>query len=156
MTCAFARHPTTTLVASGGLDNLCSVYKIDQNRDAQGPPTPRELGGHSGYISCCRFLNDKQILTSSGDMSCILWDIESTKALSTFKSHHGDVMLYSLLLFSAFFLRFMNYSLTFSISLHGDTFVSGGCDKTARLWDIRQPQCTQIFSGHTNDINSVE
>ena len=29
----------------------------------------RELPGHSGYLSCCRFLDDNQILTSSGDMT---------------------------------------------------------------------------------------
>ena len=28
----------------------------------------RELPGHTGYLSCCRFLDDSQILTSSGDM----------------------------------------------------------------------------------------
>ena len=27
----------------------------------------RELAGHNGYLSCCRFLSDKQILTSSGN-----------------------------------------------------------------------------------------
>jgi WD40 repeat protein len=37
----------------------------------------RELNAHTGYISCCRFLNERQIITSSGDLSCILWDIES-------------------------------------------------------------------------------
>lgn len=29
----------------------------------------RELPGHTGYLSCCRFLDDNQIVTSSGDMS---------------------------------------------------------------------------------------
>ena len=29
----------------------------------------RELPGHTGYLSCCRFLDDNQIVTSSGDMT---------------------------------------------------------------------------------------
>ena len=29
----------------------------------------RELPGHTGYLSCCRFVDDNQIVTSSGDMT---------------------------------------------------------------------------------------
>jgi len=29
----------------------------------------RELPGHNGYLSCCRFMDDNQIVTSSGDMT---------------------------------------------------------------------------------------
>lgn len=29
----------------------------------------RELPGHTGYLSCCRFIDDNQIVTSSGDMT---------------------------------------------------------------------------------------
>ena len=29
------------------------------------------------YLSCCRFLDDQQIVTSSGDMTCALWDVET-------------------------------------------------------------------------------
>ena len=39
-----------------------------KNRDG-AVRVSRELPGHTGYLSCCRFLNDNQILTSSGDMS---------------------------------------------------------------------------------------
>lgn len=49
-----------------------------------------------GYISCCRFLNDKEILTSSGDMTCALWDIERGKPSLIFNGHNGDVMSISL------------------------------------------------------------
>ena len=39
----------------------------------------RELGAHTGYLSCCRFVGSQgdKILTSSGDMSCMLWDVET-------------------------------------------------------------------------------
>lgn len=32
----------------------------------------RELPGHTGYLSCCRFLDDNQIVTSSGDMTWLV------------------------------------------------------------------------------------
>ena len=34
-------------------------------------------------------------------------------------------------------------------------FVSGACDATAKLWDIRSGRATQTFTGHESDINAV-
>ncbi|XP_048372933.1 guanine nucleotide-binding protein G(I)/G(S)/G(T) subunit beta-2 isoform X1 [Sphaerodactylus townsendi] len=51
---------------------------------------------HTGYLSCCRFLNDNQIITSSGDTTCALWDIETGQQVTAFTGHSGDVMSLSL------------------------------------------------------------
>lgn len=67
-----------------------------------------------GYLSCCRFVNDKQIITASGDSSCILWDLETRQALQVFNDHGGDVM--SVDIFDSM-----------------DTFISGSCDSTAKV-----------------------
>jgi guanine nucleotide-binding protein G(I)/G(S)/G(T) subunit beta-1 len=32
-----------------------------------------ELTAHDGYLSCCRFIDEKNIITSSGDSTCIYW-----------------------------------------------------------------------------------
>lgn len=44
-----------------------------------------------------------------------------------------------------------------SLSLSPDmrTFVSGACDASAKLWDIREGCCKQTFPGHESDINAV-
>src|ERR1700733_6155479 len=89
MTCAYA--PSGNLVACGGLDNICSIYNL-RVREGNGVKSARELSAHSGYLSCCRFINDRQIVTSSGDMTCMLWDIESGTRLTEFSDHTGDVM----------------------------------------------------------------
>lgn len=90
MTCAYA--PSGNFVACGGLDNVCSIYNL---RSREGPVRPaRELSAHTGYLSCCRFINDRQILTSSGDMSCMLWDIDAGIKIEEFNDHTGDVMRY--------------------------------------------------------------
>lgn len=65
MTCAYS--PTGSAVACGGLDNICTIYQLS-TRDGN-VRTTRELLGHTGYLSCCRFLDKSKILTSSGDMS---------------------------------------------------------------------------------------
>jgi len=44
-----------------------------------------------------------------------------------------------------------------SLSLSPDmrTFISGACDASAKLWDIREGMCKQTFPGHESDINAV-
>jgi len=132
MTCAYA--PSGSYVACGGLDNICSIYSL-KTREGN-VRVSRELPGHTGYLSCCRFLDDNQIVTSSGDMTCALWDIETGQQTTSFTGHTGDVM---------------------SLSLSPDmrTFVSGACDASAKLWDIRDGMCKQTFSGHESDINAI-
>lgn len=96
MTCAYA--PSGGYVACGGLDNICSVYALrpvgqsGQGPASQGVKVARELSAHTGYLSCCRFINDRQIVTSSGDMTCMLWDIEQGVRTMEFSDHTGDVM----------------------------------------------------------------
>ncbi|KAJ8389471.1 hypothetical protein AAFF_G00120090 [Aldrovandia affinis] len=132
MTCAFA--PSGDLVASGGLDNMCTVYNL---RGVDGNvKVLKELDGHTGYLSCCRFLNDEEIITSSGDTTCALWDIETGKQKTVFMSHIGDCM-------------------SLAMSPEMNTFISGACDSQAKLWDIRDGGCKQTFQGHTSDINAI-
>lgn len=134
MTCAFEQN-NKSLVACGGLDNLCSVYQLGQQQVSR---SHRELAAHDGYLSCCRFITDKQILTSSGDTTCILWDVETGSVKTTFADHEGDVM-----------------SVAVQPEVDPNIFVSGSCDSFAKVWDIRTGSCTMTFRGHESDINSV-
>lgn len=45
-----------------------------------------------------------------------------------------------------------------SVCLGNDmrTFISGACDNTAKLWDLRDGSCKQTFTGHEADVNNVE
>jgi len=134
MTCAYS--PSNNFVACGGLDNICSIYNL-QTRE---PPIKvcRELNAHAGYLSCCRFIDDKQIVTSSGDTSCILWDVVNESKIREFQEHEGDVM-----------------SLSLSPS-DPNIFVSGACDGNAKIWDMTSGKCIQNFKAHEADINSVQ
>jgi len=137
MTCAYS--PSGHLVACGGLDNLCSVYRLPAQGVKEPPQkTYGELAQHEGYLSCCRFIKDDEILTSSGDSTCILWDVESKQPKAIFNDHTGDVM-------------------SLSVCDSKAVFVSGSCDATAKLWDHRQAKaCIKTFPGHESDINSVQ
>eukprot|EP01135_Chromosphaera_perkinsii_P004647 Nk52_evm40s292 gene=Nk52_evmTU40s292 len=131
MTCAYS--PSANFVACGGLDNICSIYNL---RTKEGSvKVNRELSGHTGYLSSCRFLSDKEIVTSSGDMTCALWDIETGMRKTHFEGHTGDVM-------------------SLALSPDNNTFISGACDSQAKLWDLRLEKCVQTFTGHESDINA--
>eukprot|EP01134_Creolimax_fragrantissima_P000594 CFRG0594T1 len=132
MTCAYS--PSGKMVASGGLDNICSTYNLRAGEASVR--VSRELSYHKGYLSCCRFLSDAEIITSSGDMTCALWDIETGQMKSRFQGHTGDVMF---------------------ISLGNDqnSFYSGACDAQAKRWDLRTGKCVQTFTGHESDINAL-
>lgn len=130
--------PNSSLVATGGLDNSCSIYNIGA-RDAD-PAGVRQastvLVGHNSYLSSCRFLNDDQVLTSSGDATIQLWSVSEGKSVSTYAGHLQDVSCISL-------------------AADGNTFVSGGSDRLCKLWDVRTRDCVQTFFGHEDDITKV-
>uniref|UniRef100_W5N7N1 Guanine nucleotide binding protein (G protein), beta polypeptide 2 n=1 Tax=Lepisosteus oculatus TaxID=7918 RepID=W5N7N1_LEPOC len=88
MTCAYA--PSGNYVACGGLDNICSIYSL-KTREGN-VRVSRELPGHTGYLSCCRFLDDNQIITSSGDTTWGTWTVvSSVSVLSVLAGHDNRV-----------------------------------------------------------------
>lgn len=143
MSCAISSN--LELAASGGLDNVCSVYRIaevdqlgDFSRQA-ATPISSELEGHSGFVSAIRFLdNDPSVLTASGDTTCVLWDLTTRQPKMTFRGHNADVM-----------------GLDLQPSNSSNCFVSVSSDTTARFWDTRTGRTTRIFVGHDSDINAV-
>jgi guanine nucleotide-binding protein G(I)/G(S)/G(T) subunit beta-1 len=135
MACDYS--PESGWVASGGLDNICSIFSLKADANKDGPiKVARELNAHAGYLSSCKFLSETQILTGSGDWTCILWDIQGTAKIQEFTGHDADVM---------------------SLSLHPDkkTFVSGGCDSVVKVWDISSGKSHQGFFSGEGDVASV-
>ncbi|WBW72974.1 heterotrimeric G protein beta (WD repeat) subunit Git5 [Schizosaccharomyces osmophilus] len=130
MTCAFS--PSAETIAAGGLNNSCKVIPTDKP-DAE----PIDLVGHDGFISSCKYVDENRLLTSSGDRSCILWDIQKRTSITKFEGHLGDVMALDFL------------------PGNPNIFVSGGCDKTSRVWDLRTKSSGLTIFGNDSDINSV-
>ncbi|KAJ1332614.1 hypothetical protein BSLG_008243 [Batrachochytrium salamandrivorans] len=114
MTCAYA--PSGNYVACGGLDNICSIYNLKTKEGSV--KVARELSAHTGYLSCCRFISDRQILSSSGDMSSKIWDIRTGRCVQTFAGHESDINA----------VQFFP---------NGDAFGSGSDDASCRLFDLR-------------------
>ncbi|KAK1397224.1 Guanine nucleotide-binding protein subunit beta-2 [Heracleum sosnowskyi] len=156
MTCAFS--PSGQSVACGGLDSIYSIFNLNSSMDKDGNmPVSRMLSGHKGYVSSCQYVPDEDthLITSSGDHTCILWDITTGLRTSVFggefqSGHTADVL---------------------SVSINGSNsrmFVSGSCDATAhlfgtgskdgtcRLFDIRTGHQLQVYKQPNSDSNIAQ
>lgn len=158
LTCAYS--PNGSLVASGGLDNACTVYQVNRDAPEDGPyadyngadtfpmmgmfrhKTQTILKSHTAYISDCDFINDVNLVTASGDMTCCLWDVTRLVKIRDFVDHLGDVLCIS---------TNPNISLTTS-----NLFVSGSSDGYVKLWDLRQKAPAQNFFVANSDVNCVK
>mmetsp|Transcript_20200 Transcript_20200/g.24891 ORF Transcript_20200/g.24891 Transcript_20200/m.24891 type:complete len:353 (+) Transcript_20200:74-1132(+) len=135
MNCVFS--PSIKFVASGGLDNKVTIHKVEPTFVSKELYT--ELEAHDGYVSCCRFIDDHEIISASGDSNIILWDIATQKFKQQFNDHSSDVMSVS--------LNKQNKTL----------FCTGSVDNTVKVWDIRTSNhCIYNFVGHEQDVNSVQ
>lgn len=135
MTCAYDQAESPNMVACGGLDNVCSIYSLNQTQVMRAT---KELTRHDGYLSCCRFVGNDQMLTASGDSTCIHWDIEASTPLMFFAEHQCDVMSVA------------------TSPRDRSMFASGSVDASVKVWDFRTGKSTHTFDKyHNSDINSV-
>lgn len=150
MCCAYS--PSGKYIASGGLENICSLYEVgvtsngDEMRDIIRNPV-NAMVGHTGFVSSCKFLSDNQITTGSGDGTIRIWDIENGLELSTFKGHLSEINGLAL-------IKDCN------TTSHVDDrlIISVGSDSSARIWDPRiksDNACVRIYVGHAGDINQI-
>ena len=136
MTCAFSQ--SGNLIASGGLDNRVSIWDT-KSKDTSPLLSSRiiaEMMGHSGYVSCVRFITEEQIVSSSGDTYVILWDITRSKPILRFEEHDADVM-------------------SVAVDQPQSIIVTGACDSFTKVWDLRTGNCVRTFAGHEADVNCV-
>lgn len=131
-------NPGGTLCASGGLDNTCTVHKLDVLTYETDQTCIQELKAHDGFLSSCKFLDDTKLLTSSGDGVIIMWDPTSGAEISRFAGHANDVS-------------------SLAVDREGNRFVSVSLDGTCRLWDPRMElSATVMAHNHEEDVNSIK
>ncbi len=83
---AVAFAPQGELFASGGRDNLVSLWRYPQRDFVQA------LSGHTNWITSIAFAPNGELLaTASQDKTLRLWDIRTTTSLRTLEGHTSDV-----------------------------------------------------------------
>ncbi|KAI0465032.1 hypothetical protein LJB42_000250 [Komagataella kurtzmanii] len=129
LSCAYS--PDGQLLASGGLSNRATIYNFESGT------SKAVLKGHTCYISDMGFLGPDKLITASGDMNCILWDVNRAIQVNTYVDHLGDV-------------------LSLAVDQKNGRFVSGASDGYAKVWDCRSAcPVYQYVVGH-NEVTVVE
>ncbi|CUM49636.1 unnamed protein product [Debaryomyces tyrocola] len=147
LACAIA--PKGESVASGGLDNTLTVYNIKPRNYQYGAHDQYQTSirslfkGHKAYISDCDYISNEKLITASGDMTCIMWDINKGGKVRDFVDHIGDVLVLA------------KFSDTQG-NPESPIFVSGSSDGYAKIWDLRCQFAVQSFPVSNSDINCIK
>lgn len=147
LACAIA--PNGESVASGGLDNTLTVYNIKPRNYQYGAHDQYQTSirslfkGHKAYISDCDYISNEKLITASGDMTCIMWDINKGGKVRDFVDHIGDVLVLA------------KFSDTQG-NHESPIFVSGSSDGYAKIWDLRCQFAVQSFPVSNSDINCIK
>ncbi|KOB65399.1 Uncharacterized protein OBRU01_22806 [Operophtera brumata] len=112
--------------------------------------TRRTLRGHLAKIYAMHWGSD-----SSQDGKLIVWDSHTTNKVHAIPLRSSWVMTCAYAPSGSYFTGHTGDVMSLSLAPDQRTFVSGACDASAKLWDIRDCACKQTFPGHESDINAV-
>ncbi len=128
---AFA--PDGRHIASGDEAHRIAVWDT-----ASGEPR-RWLRGHTGKVRCLRFRPDGTLVSGSSDGTVRIWDITTGLALRRLQAHGvGRVGKIRTMAFSA----------------DHEIMVTGGQDRTARVWTSQKMNPHATLSGHDDVVTA--
>ncbi|MBW4504100.1 MAG: caspase family protein [Scytonema hyalinum WJT4-NPBG1] len=139
-----AFSPDGQMIASGSRDKTVRLW------DLQGNPIGHPFRGHEDYVTSVAFSPDGQMIASgSWDNTLRLWDLQGNPIGKPFQGHEENYVTSDYGTDDEIIV----YSIAFSPD--GQMIVSGGEDRTVRLWDLQGNPIGQPFRGHENDVTSV-
>lgn len=132
-------HPTQSYVLSSSDDMTIKLWDWDKNWTVS-----QTFEGHAHYVMMCQWNpKDAHIFASASlDRTIKVWGVGGASGSS---SAHFSLTGHT---------RGVN-CLDYSPSGEKPYIVSGGDDKTVRVWDYQTKQCLQTLSGHTNNVTST-
>jgi len=102
-----------------------------------GGPLIRTLAGHSDYVNGVAVTPDGQrVVSTSGDKTLKVWDINSGRELATLAGHSDSVQ-------------------GVAVTPDGQRVVSASLDHTLKVWDINSGRELTTLAGHSDYVNGV-
>ncbi len=119
------------------LDPPSTRAQVALSEAAYAPGTVRRfVGHHSGVWAVAFSPDDRMALSSGGEDSLILWDVQTGEIIRRFEGHTAPVP-------------------DVDFSPDGKTALSGSKDKTLILWDVATGHIIRRFEGHTGEVQTV-
>ncbi len=131
VTCV-AFSPDGRRALSAGYDNKVILWDLERNEAAPD----FSFSAPVKYINAVAFSPDGERVLVCAERNVYVADAETGKVLQTFAGHTDSVI-------AAVF------------SPDGKSVLSGGDDRTMRLWDAETGQQIQLFAGHEAEVKSV-
>jgi F-box and WD-40 domain protein MET30 len=91
--------------------------------------------GHSDGVLCCKFDNDKLLVTGSYDTTIKIWNTETGVLVRTLTGHTMGVK---------------------SLVFDDNKLISGGLDGTIKVWNMRSGENISTYTGHREGVLSVD
>ncbi|KAL6939927.1 hypothetical protein ACO0RG_003776 [Hanseniaspora osmophila] len=100
-------------------------------------PNEIRMPGHVVSIITCLQFADDVVITGADDRMIHIYDAEKGQLVKELSGHEGGV---------------------WALTYHKETklLVSGGTDRTVRVWNMETGCCTHIFRGHTSTVRCLD
>ncbi len=151
--------PDGHLVLSGSQDNTVRLWELSTGRCVQS------FEGHAnGVNSVCFSPDGCWVLSGSNDGTLRLWDVSTGQCVRTLGAAPKEVATWFHQLrvlagqktdVQPSIEGHTSLVMAVCVSPDGRWVLSGGSDKTVRLWEISTGRCLRTFEGHTDRVQAV-
>lgn len=162
-----AISPDSKAIVAGSDDSMIWLW----TSDASGPKTVC-MKGHKGAVTGVVFVTADSLLTAGADGTVRQWDLKTGKQKGTIAAGVGPIVALAfggkrvavagdglgLRMPTGQFIKLEGHDgpvLCCALSANGRLLVSGGADKTVRIWSTEEGTLVATYSGHTASVRAV-